>query len=148
MSFNPDDTFNQFDARYLLREAWRDWTPTVTQSGSVTVTVTYARYIVLARTVITQAQLSITGSGTGNNAIVIGGVPSVIQPANNSGNTAVIGSALVFESGVGFWGGALVAFGASDWRITHGGNTSWVGITPNFGLSASDTIGFMATYER
>lgn len=48
------------------------WTPTVTQSGSVTVTNTYSRYIRVGRLVHGWFNLAVTGSGTGANAVIIG----------------------------------------------------------------------------
>lgn len=145
---NADDTYNEFDARYLLREAWRSWTPTVTQSGSVTVTITYARYIVLARLVVVQARLAVTGTGTAANAIIIGGVPSVIEPANSGAATYVIGAGLVRNTGTAFNGGVLAAVGVSDWRFIQAGNNNFVGIAPSFALASGDEIGFEASYER
>ena len=53
--------------------AWVDWTPTVTQSGSVTVTVTRAKYKLINKVCHLNVLLAITGAGTANNAIVIAG---------------------------------------------------------------------------
>lgn len=57
--------------------AWDSWTPTVTQSGSVSVTVTTATYFKAGRLVTCRMQVNCTGvsSGTSSNAIVIGGIP-------------------------------------------------------------------------
>lgn len=51
--------------------AWTSWTPTVTQSGSVTCTNTRSRYSRYGRTIHFSIDLIVTGSGTGNNAITI-----------------------------------------------------------------------------
>jgi hypothetical protein len=63
---------------YLSGEggAWSTWTPTVTQSGSVTVTVNTATYGRWGRMIICRMQVTVTGSGTGANAIVVGGLPA------------------------------------------------------------------------
>jgi hypothetical protein len=63
---------------YLMGEggAWSTWTPTVTQSGSVTVTVNRASYARYGRTIHATAFLTVTGAGTISNAVVIGGLPA------------------------------------------------------------------------
>lgn len=63
---------------YLMGEggAWTSWTPTITQSGSVTCTVNRATYARYGRTIHATAFLTVTGSGTANNAVVIGGLPA------------------------------------------------------------------------
>ena len=63
---------------YLTGEggAWTTWTPTVTQSGSVTVTINTATYGRWGRMIICRMQVTVTGTGTGANAIVVGGLPA------------------------------------------------------------------------
>ena len=58
---------------YLMGEggAWTTWTPTLTQSGSVTVTVTRATYARYGRTIHFNAVLSVTGSGTSSNEVLM-----------------------------------------------------------------------------
>ena len=58
---------------YLMGEggAWTSWTPTVTQSGSVTVTNTRSRYARYGRTIHFSLEVTVTGSGTGTNQIVV-----------------------------------------------------------------------------
>lgn len=124
---------------------WTAWTPTVTQSGSVTVTVTRARYIVAGKIAHVQANLLVTGSGTITNAIVIGGQPAAIQsPAN-----LIIGGGLIIDTGTQIYGGlSLVAVGATDWRFYgYAAGTSHAGVTPNFALANTDVIQFQAVYE-
>lgn len=58
-----------------LHGAGITWTPTVTQSGSVTVTNTYSVYWRVGRRVKCITKLTVTGSGTGANAVVIGALP-------------------------------------------------------------------------
>lgn len=54
---------------------WTSWTPTVTQSGSVAVTVNTATYQRTGRMITCRMQVTCTGTGTGATAIVIGGMP-------------------------------------------------------------------------
>lgn len=53
-------------------DAWTSYTPTLTQSGAVTKTVTYAKYMKVGRLVVVNLLLSCTGSGTAGNAVKIG----------------------------------------------------------------------------
>ena len=50
---------------------WTSWTPTVTQSGSVTVTNTRSRYARYGRTIHAIVDVTVTGSGTGANNVVL-----------------------------------------------------------------------------
>ena len=127
---------------------WIDWTPTVTQSGAVTGTISYARYKAdLDGMVTVRVYLTITGSGTGNNNIVIGGMPSTIGAANPS-STTVIGHGMVVDFGTQAYTVEMVANGATDWRFYVTGTGSFVGVVPNFALANTDIISFQATYER
>ena len=58
---------------YLSGEggAWTTWTPTLTQSGTVTATVTSAVYGRWGRLIVGQFRLSVTGTGTGSNAVTV-----------------------------------------------------------------------------
>jgi hypothetical protein len=148
MSRNPDDTFNQFDARYLLREAWRTWTPTVDQNGAVTVSIDYAKYIVLARTVILAAHISITSAGVIANDIIVGGVPSAIAFAHfDAGGLFTNGSGFVHDSGTAVYHGIACPITASTLKIRQA-TTGFVGSNPSFALASGDDISFTVTYER
>ena len=72
--------------------ALTSWTPTVTQSGSVTVTNTYSRYIRIGRLVIAYWKLAVTGSGTSSNAIFIS------LPVTASATAVNIGAAHLYDS--------------------------------------------------
>lgn len=51
--------------------AFTTWTPTVTQSGSVTVIANEATYFRLGRMITCWATLTVTGSGSSGNAVVV-----------------------------------------------------------------------------
>ena len=127
---------------------WQDWTPTVTQLGGVTVTVSYARYAVIANTVILLARLVVTGTGTANNAIVISGIPTPILPSLATSSTTMVGHLLVLDTGTAYYHTPLVYVGANNFLGIYPAGGNYVGITPNFGLVSGDEISFQATYER
>jgi hypothetical protein len=133
----------------LCNGVWADWTPTVDQGGAVAATVSFARYIVLARTVIMNVRLGITGTGVAANDIIINNVPTAIQPALAPFGLAVIGAGGVRDDSTNItYTGVLVADGINAWKFRHDGDTLFIGRTPSFALANQDAIGFHATYER
>lgn len=82
---------------YLMHEggAWTTWTPTLTQSGAVTKTVTRASYARIGRTIIGNLLLSCTGAGTAANPILVG-FPVAAVGSNN----VPVGSGAVYDSSV------------------------------------------------
>lgn len=123
---------------------WTTWTPTVTQNGSVSVTVTLARYCLIEKVCIVECNLAVTGSGTITNRISIGGQPAAIQPAVTG---IVLGSFILFDSGTAFYVGSVYAQGMTDWQLyAHNGGDA-VGIVPNFALASGDAIRFTGSYE-
>jgi hypothetical protein len=147
-TFNPDDTFNEFDARYLLREAWQSWTPTIDQNGNIAVSIDYAKYIVLARTVILTAHISITAAGTAGNDIIVGGVPSAIEFAQfDALGLFTNGSGLVHDSGTAVYHGIVCPITANTMKIRQA-TTGFVGSNPSFALANGDDVALTVTYER
>lgn len=147
-SFNQDDTFNEFDARYLLREGWRDWTPTVDQGGAVAATVNYARYVVYAQLVIAQCLLTTTGTGTSGNAIIVGALPLSMTVTSDG---FVIGSGLIHDLGTAIYKGVVIPASATSVKmrgtdVTAIGNE--VGSNPAWALASGNRISFTITYER
>lgn len=69
------------------------WTPTVTQLGSVTVTNTSSTYQRTGRLLTCRFNVSVTGSGTGANAVIIGGLP-----ATAAVSTLVLGTAVLSDT--------------------------------------------------
>jgi len=126
---------------------WVDWTPTVTQGVAVTVTVTYARYVVMDNTVIMVARLGVTSAGTGGSNIVIAGLPTAIQVANTDA-LGVIGTGVISDTGVATYQGALIAAGANDLRVIAHNTSAYIGTSPSFALASEDVISFQAAYER
>jgi hypothetical protein len=126
---------------------WVDWTPTVTQSGSVTFTITFCRYIVQDNVVNIRGRLAITSAGTGNNNIVIGAVPAAIAPANAQN---IMGGIRVTDTGTADYVGALLWNSSTEFvgQVHSTGATTFIGVSPNFALASGDIIGFFAVYEK
>lgn len=142
-SFNQDDTFNEFDARYLLRDGWRDWTPTIDQNGAVTHTVSYAKYLVLARLVIVMMKVVITGTGSAGSAISATGLPFSGQ---DFGSRVVVGSGAVLDLGTGGYSAVMEMNTATTLRWLR--DSGVVGASPSFALGSGDICSFQIQYER
>jgi hypothetical protein len=123
------------------------WTPTITQSGSVAVTINRATYSIHhGRLCHVEVSLSVTAAGTAANAIVIGGQPAAIQPVGNGDAMSVIGVANVMDSGTAYYSGPVVALSAAGWQI-YAHNGAAIGVSPNIALANGDAIGLKADYE-
>lgn len=68
--------------------AWQDYTPTWTQSATITKTVNWARYTQLNKLVIVSIKMTATGAGTASNAVKVG------LPVNASSNNYLIGTGI------------------------------------------------------
>jgi hypothetical protein len=129
------------------RGAWRDWTPTITQGGSVTVAITFARYAVAGDIVHVEARLAITSAGTAGQAIQISGIPTAIQPANAGSNQHAVGTGVITDAGTAIYVGALFVGGANNLRMLAHNTVGAIGVDPNFGLASGDSLGFNGTWE-
>lgn len=127
---------------------WVDWTPTLTQSGSVAHTVAYARYTTVGRLVMVQARLAITASGTAGNTITVGGIPAAIAPANSGNIADVAGSFSYLDNGNTWYAGSVYPASASTLAFIADGRSSAFGVTPNFAVANNDRLGFVAVWER
>lgn len=122
---------------------WVDWTPTVTQNTAVSISIIFARYTVIHKTVHIRARIQMTGAGGGNNSILVAGFPH-----NISNVGGIIGTMLVTDTGVGFYQGALSVNSATGAVGRAHGQTSNIGATPAFTLASGDFIDIVGTYER
>jgi hypothetical protein len=128
---------------YALGEgnAWTSWTPTVTQSGSVTVTNTRSRYARYGRTIIATFNLAVTGTGTTANAIVVS-LP-VTAAASGSGG----GAGKISDTGTAVYVGYWELASTTTVQLVCHNETSAAGIDPAFALASGDGINGTIIYE-
>lgn len=125
---------------------WTTWTPTITQSGSVTFTLGFARYTIVGSFVSLEAIMNITGTGTTSNPISIGGMPASLRPINTAGTLHVVGVMNVVDTSAGLhFIGALMYAGSNSFQAIRDNTGVFVGST--FGLASGDSIGISAHYE-
>jgi hypothetical protein len=133
---------------YLMGEggAWTSWTPTVTQSGSVTVTVTRAKYARYGRTIHFTCQVSVTGTGTASNPIYVSLPVTAVSGVGEHG-----GSGYLYDSSsatyypcviVGATTTTFQMLGTASTAPTLGGGGGFTAA-----LASGDAIVVAGTYE-
>lgn len=133
-----------------VQGALTSWTPTVTQSGSVTVTVAYGKYLRIGRMIFAQCVLGVTGSGTGANDVVIGSLPATAatnSPLFPVGTGVINDSSATPPAGGTAYPGFAVLASTTTVKImgTNGGILGSTLFTA--GLASGDTISASIAYE-
>jgi hypothetical protein len=152
ITISPGDhpTAAQFNSNMLhTGGAWNSWTPTVTQSGSVALTVGGATYFRASRLITFRAELTISGTGTANTDIVI----TTPVAAAGIGSTTILGRGGLYDvSAATRWYGDLIMISSTTMKIVDplkgaliylGGSTSTLAAA----LAAGDVISLMGSYE-
>lgn len=144
--WNQDVVDNQNAAFPLGVGAWTAFTPTLTQLGAVTKTVTYANYQRVGRLITAAVVLTVTGTGTGANSVLVG-LPVAAALSSN----LAIGSGLLFDSSAALNYRAIVTLASATTVFLNPaastvsdvlGNTSFTAA-----LAVSDIISYTVTYE-
>lgn len=146
------DNLDVIASKLALQEnlvAYTAFTPTVTQSGSVTVSIVAARDCIIGKHAHVWFQLSVTGSGTGANDIVVTIPAALAAHANAIGATIMSGVAMIYDNGTAFH--SCFAYFATattikfiDPAVTSGAS---VGSGPSFALAVNDSISANLEYE-
>jgi hypothetical protein len=137
-----EDIIDLAATRTANQAVWTDFTPTITQGVSVTVTKNRARFLQIGKTIYYNVSLVATTTGTSGTAIIINGL---ITPANTSG-WASLGTGVVVVGG-NRYAGTLVSFGGSAPFFQVGTSGDALGSSPTTQLVNTSTISFQAVYE-
>lgn len=124
-----------------------DWTPAVDQGGAVTVTVNAAKYIMVGNLVILLANLAVTGSGTGGNAIIVSGWDSAINPLAGW-NGVPVGTCRITDTGTTDYWGVCYHSSTTALRFIDSVTQGQIGANPSFALANGDFIRFSMLYTR
>jgi hypothetical protein len=124
-------------------EAWTAFSPTVGQSGAVTVTTNYAAYQIVGKRVM--CMFSLTASSVGNGGDITVTIPAAIQ-SKRTGNFAVLGSGIVVDNGTGNYACQVVATAATTLKFLRD-TTGYVGSSPTFTVASGDSFQAMLAYE-
>lgn len=121
-------------------DAWTAYTPTLTQSATITKTVTSAQYSRSGRIIVGQATLVATSAGTAANAVLVG------LPVASAGAGPVGGQMFVLDASTGIWhvGPALMATTTSVGMAVQGA-TGFFGASIT--IASGDNIRISFQYE-
>lgn len=119
------------------------WTPTLTQSGTVTATVTSARYTRVGRWIMGYTRLDVTGTGTATNAVTVS-LPVAAA-------STVMGSGWIYDSSAttNYTGAASVNTSTTVAMIQHNSTSGFMGAVGNFtaALASGDIVQVSFMYE-
>lgn len=123
----------------------QNWSPTITQTGSVTRTVTYGRYWQTGKRVHATCYLSVTGSGSGTASILL----SLPVTSVSMGAFQALGSGWINDaSGSVHWDGTVCFNSTTSCGLRTKGDVGFVGATATaFNLASGDIISFTLDYE-
>lgn len=128
--------------------AWTSYTPTLTQSGAVTKTVTYAKYIQMGKTVIVTVMLDVTGTGTAANNVV---VTLPVTAALGASGFPVVGVGQIFDTSASAKYKALAVLGSTTTALltptNTTGNDALGSAQFTAALASGDTVYLSLTYE-
>lgn len=150
LGLNPSGSAATVAARLNAIDAttYSAWTPTVTQSGSVTVTTTDAKKLKVGRKLDFEAYLIVTGSGTGANDIVIS-LPEATAARYTVNH--VLGVGFIYDTSTTFKYKAIVAWASATTVKLHpasGTADGYLGSnTMTAGLAAGDLISIHGNFE-
>jgi hypothetical protein len=125
--------------------AYTAWTPTITQVGNPTKTVTYARYQQFGKMVTAYWKLAVTSAGTTNNAITVS-IPVTAKQSDQYSGTFVFTDQ---STGAIYVGTAQLASTTTVQGLlsSTSGVTAVIGVAPNLPLASGDTLWGSITYE-
>lgn len=128
--------------------ALTSWTPTVTQSGSVTISITEAFTSRLGRLVFLTARFAPTGTGTAGTDIILGGLPYAAS-GSTDGTQAIGWGTILDGSASQEYEGSLRLVSSTSVKIradslTSGAFLGGTGFTA--GLNNQDRLSLYAVY--
>lgn len=124
-----------------LAAGWTTFVPTLTQSVTVTKTVSYAKYIQVGKTMIGMVNETVTGSGTSGEVIAVG-----LPVAAAAGTAGCVGSYFYNANGAVYSGSLFLASSTTAQLGAANGGT-WLGASPVIAAVSSHVISYVFTYE-
>jgi hypothetical protein len=122
---------------------WTSYTPVVSQTGTRTATVSYAKSQRIGNMMTVQVMLTITQAGVAGNRITVS-LPAAFA---NSSARATLGSFMYLDAGTAFYAGIVNPEGASSVAFTTNNSTDFFGANPSLATANNDTLSFSICYE-
>jgi hypothetical protein len=120
---------------------WVDYTPTLTQSATVTKTINHARYCQIQKLIVVEIFLTCTSAGTAGNGVRVG------LPIASKNSGAQLGSGLIYDASTNTMYNILsYQFDANTCAFFYQTGSEF-GSSPAVTLANSDQIRLKLTYE-
>jgi len=133
-----------------FRAITRAWVPVTHQNGVRSNTVTFARYAIVGKLAVVQAEVVLTQAGSAGSIITVSGLPAAIQHVNaNASIGSVCGSFKYDDTGTANYSGVAVALSADStaFVVETGSGGGWLGIAPSLATANGDILSFVLMYE-
>lgn len=139
-TWQPGDVLTADDLNAI--GAWTSYTPVLSQNGTRTCTVNYAKYMVINKMCLTNVDLTCTTTGQASTAITVSLPVTAVSSQENAG------SGFFFDSSANDVSLLSTVLGTTSISFYGESSTTGVfGITPNVTLGNSDVISFSIMYE-
>lgn len=140
-----NENFDYLNTEVLAKLGiWTSYTPSLVQSGTVTKTVTYGRYIKLGRLVIFQVLLAVTGSGSSATKVTV----ALPATAAQAGNMEVGVGSIYDASATTAYGGRVVLDTTGTAAMSPVAGGSYLGVaTFTQALASGDSVSMLGVYE-
>ena len=122
--------------------AWVDYTPTLTQSATVTKTVSSARYCQIQKTVFVTVRLLVTGAGTAGLGVEVG-----LPIAARTANSAIIGQMTVYDASTNIFYVCAAQISTTSTVFGFYNSGFAFGTAPAVTLANTDQVTLSLTYE-
>lgn len=138
----PESWADQVRDNFIAMSTWSTWTPTLTQSGTVTKTVNVANYLQIGDLIIVQMKLSVTGTGTAGNTV------TVSMPVTTAASGYVVGAGHVKIAGVRYNAAVQTQTTTTFSFLRSDTNpSSAIGTDPNVAFASGDEVHINAIYQ-
>lgn len=127
--------------------AWNTYTPTLTQSATISKTVTYARYNQIGRQVVAQGSLAATSAGTANNVIKIGLPVTGVQTLVPGGMIWWIASGVYYTACAAMDTTSTIVGVLPTLAVNLGQTATVGGSAYDNQVASGDTLAFSFVYE-
>lgn len=128
--------------------AWVSFTPALQQGAGLTITIQYARYLILGKLAAVDMQLDITSAGTAGQGIIVTGIPSAIAPTRSGTYVVAAGGGAFYDASVTtrYHLGLRVANSTNIDFFTNA-STGQFGANPAVTAASGDVLNFACAWE-
>jgi hypothetical protein len=121
--------------------AWVNWTPTITQTATLTYSANTSRYCIIGKLLIAHIAVTASNTGTTGQPIILGGLP--VASALTDGGA--VGDGFLLD-GATFYSAVVYQAGSNSFNLV-GYNAGALGQSPSLQVNIGDRISATLMYE-